>query len=118
MKGVRERIPSREQPLQPSPTFTAPPVRPQLIARLAGTLVTAQGVQTALLTASSVRLSTLIFLYNNGDSYRTTRVFCLYILGCRFFLKNLMLLMALSKTWTVHFSFLQQRNRSNVWIVR
>ena len=51
-----------------SPTFARPFVRSQLIARLAGALVTAQCVQTTLLTASTVRLGTLIFLYKNGDN--------------------------------------------------
>lgn len=63
-----ERVPAGNAKGKPSHTFTAPFIRPQLIARLTRTLVTAQGVQTSLLAASTVRLGTLVFLYKDGKS--------------------------------------------------
>lgn len=51
-----------------SPTFAGPSVGSQFIARLTGALVAAQRVQTVLLTAATVRLGTLIFLYKSGNN--------------------------------------------------
>lgn len=65
--GERDRRTGRQEKKEidthTGPTFTAPSVWPQFIARLAGTLVAAQCVEAPLLTTSSVRFGTLIFFY-------------------------------------------------------
>lgn len=48
-------------------TFTALFVRTKFIARIAGALVTAQSVNTALLTATIVRFGTFIFLCQDRE---------------------------------------------------
>lgn len=49
-------------------TFAGPSVGAQLIAGLTGALVAAQRVQAVLLTAATVGLGALIFLYKSGNS--------------------------------------------------
>lgn len=48
-------------------TFTTLFVRTKFVARITGALVTAQGIHTALLTATVVRFGTFIFLYQDRE---------------------------------------------------